>query len=224
MTNEESSIYSEKFLRNLLLGNRGNCSLIAREYLSKNPNYIEFYELVIKVSLYEVGRLWETNQIGVVTEHLATAITEGILNENFEELISSKRVKRKVIVTCAENEQHQVGAKMVADTFEMAGWDSYFVGASVPASELFRYIDQINPDLIAISLSIYFNLAKLIRLTEKIRTDYPDLTIIIGGQAFRHLPCEITSKLGNAVLFIDLFQLETYLQNLNSNTDEHGKR
>ena len=49
-----------------------------------------------------MGRLWETNRITVAVEHLATAITEGILNELFEQIISGKRYSKKVAVACTE--------------------------------------------------------------------------------------------------------------------------
>ena len=226
MKNDNSDNYSEKFLENLLLGNRQNCSSIAKQYLNNNPSFIDLYEDVFKVSLYEVGRLWETNKISVATEHLATAITEGILNELFDQLISKKRYSKKVIVACVENEQHQVGAKMVADTFEMYGWESFFLGTGIPSNELIRYIHDIKPDIIAVSLSIYFNFTNLIRLLEKLRHEFPELQILIGGQAFSHISPEIVSKLGNVIQIGDLHLLKKYIQILNSNfnTNDHGTK
>ena len=171
---------------------------------------------MIRVSLYEVGRLWEINKISVATEHLATAISEGILNELFSQIVSNKRINRKVVVACVENEMHQVGAKMVADTFEMQGWDSYFLGTGIPAAELVRYIHETNPDLIAISLSIYLHFTNFLKLLEKFSVEFPDLQIIAGGQAFRHMTPEITARVGNILLFPDLYLLENYIQFLNS--------
>ena len=154
MEKETADNFADEFLANLLLGNRINCSIIARKYLEQNHTYPELYENVIRISLYEVGRLWETNQISVAAEHLATAITEGILSELYGQIISDMPVNRKVVVACVENEQHQVGAKMVADTFTMNGWKSFFLGAGIPSSDLIQFIHQTNPDLIAISLSV----------------------------------------------------------------------
>ncbi len=216
MKEGDSSNFSEVFLENLLQGNRKNCSEIAKQYLEQNHSYPELYEDVIRVSLYEVGRLWEINKISVATEHLATAISEGILNELFNQIISNKRINRKVVVTCVENEMHQVGAKMVADTFEMQGWDSYFLGTGIPAEELTRYIHEIKPDLIAISLSIYLNFTNFLKLLKNFHDEFPDLQIIAGGQAFRHITPEITARLGNILLFPDLYLLEKYIQILNS--------
>ena len=217
MTTTISENFANGYLENLLKGNRSSCSAIAKQYILTNHSINDLYEEVFKVSLYEVGRLWETNKISVATEHLATAITEGILNELFELIISKKRYNKKVVLACVENEQHQVGIKMVADVFEMKGWESLFLGTGIPTSELIKFIREIQPDILAISLSVYYNFAGLVKMLEIIRSEFPDLQIIIGGQAFSHVTSETLLRLGNVVLFPDLYLLEKYIETINKN-------
>lgn len=207
----------QDYLQNLLKGSRANCSSIARRYLEKNPSIKDLYEEVFKAALYEVGRLWETNQITVATEHLATAITEGLLNELFEQIIPQKKLNKKVVVACVENEQHQVGIKMVADVFEMKGWESFFLGAGIPTTELVRFIRETKPDILAVSLSIYFNFANLLKMLKLFRSEFPDLQIIIGGQALSRVSDEAMLLLGNVVLLSDLYLLEKYIETINAN-------
>lgn len=209
----ESSV--SQYLQNMLRGNRTGCSAIARQYLAINPSVIGLYEEVFKTALYEVGRLWETNQITVATEHLATAITEGVLNELFEQIISGKKHNRKVVVACAEKEQHQVGIKMVADVFEMKGWESFFLGTGIPTSELVKFIREIEPDLLAISLSVYFNFANLKKMLDALKSEFPELQVILGGQAFNHLSFEMQQNLGDAIILSDLYVLEKYIDAIN---------
>jgi methanogenic corrinoid protein MtbC1 len=218
MEKSDSTDFSARYLENLLQGNRTNCSAIAREYLAMNPSFLDLYEEVFKVSLYKIGLLWETNKISVATEHMATAITEGILNEYFEQIISKTKLNRKVVVACVENEQHQVGVKMVADTFEMLGWESSFLGTGIPIAELIRYINELKPDLLAISLTVYFNFNNLIKMLNRIRTEFPELTIIVGGQAFSRVPADTLYKTGNVILLSDLYLLKKYIELLNQKT------
>lgn len=209
--------FANDYLQNLLIGNRAACSLITQQYLTQNPSFKDLYEEVFKVALYEVGRLWETNKITVATEHLATAITEGILNELFEQIISGKKYNKRVVVACVDNEQHQVGIKMVADVFEMKGWESFFLGTGIPVSELVIFIRETQPDLLAISLSVYLNFANLLRMMEILRTEFPELQIILGGQALKHLSSEDLLRFGNVILLSDLYVLEKYIDTINSN-------
>ncbi len=216
MSDIKTDSFPIEYLKNLLQGNRKICLSIANEYIAQKHTYPELYEEIIRTSLYEVGRLWETKQISIATEHLATSITESILNELFGQIIVKERINRKVVVACVQNENHQVGAKMVADTFEMLGWDSFFLGNGIPDEDLVEFIHETRPDLIAISLSIYLNFSHFQRLLERLKLEFPDLQIIAGGQAFRYITPEITARLSNILLFPDLYLLEKYILFLNS--------
>lgn len=215
-----NDFFVKQYLEFLLQGNRVKCSETVHDYLKQNPSIMELYEQVLKVSLYEIGRLWETNKISVAAEHLATAITEGILNELFEQLISKEKFNKKVVLTCVENEQHQVGIKMVADMFEMKGWDSYFLGTGIPINELKRYIEEIKPDILAISLSIYFNYHNLAKMIEQIKDTFPELMILIGGQAFTHMQNQLSIKYDNVIPISDLYFLEQFINLLNLNQNK----
>lgn len=212
--------FSEKYLNNLLRGNKRECSAIVFQFLSTNNSINDLYEKVIKVALYEVGKLWEQNKISVAAEHIATAITESILNELFEQIISDKRVNKKVVLSCIENEKHQVGIKMVADIFEKHGWESYFLGPGIPIVELKKYIKKVNPDILAFSLSIYFNYQNLKRTLELITNDFPELLIIVGGQAFNHIEKTNFEKKDKIIYLSDLYILEKYIKSMNYNYEQ----
>lgn len=213
MENSTTEHLKTAFLKNLLSGNRSACSEITREYLDINPSIEDLYEDLFRVSLYMVGTLWETNKISVATEHMATAITEGLLNELYEQIISQKRYPKSVVLACVENEKHQVGIKMVGDIFEKNGWESFFLGAGLPTGELIRFINQSNPTLLAVSLSVYFNLPNLLKMLTALRSAFPDLPIIVGGQAIQSIKA-VNLPVG-CQAFDNLYQLETYIKNLN---------
>lgn len=66
----ENSRSLNEFVQYLIEGNRPKCSAYTRDYLARKNSVMDLYEHVFKPALYEVGRLWETNQISVATEHL----------------------------------------------------------------------------------------------------------------------------------------------------------
>ncbi|HOO85574.1 MAG TPA: cobalamin-dependent protein [Prolixibacteraceae bacterium] len=215
MASTELDNVTNEFLQGLLKGDRAKCSALAHEYLAQNPSIKDLYEKVFKVALYEVGKLWENNKITVATEHMATAITEGILNELFEQIISSDRTNKKVVVACVEGEKHQVGIKMVADMFEMKGWESFFLGPGIPTGELIKFIHQTEPHVVAISLSIYFNYANLVKMVEAIRTEFPEILLLVGGQAFTRITNNELEKIPKLVMLSDLNMLEQFIDSLN---------
>ncbi len=214
MISDSANNYMQDYLHHLLSGNRTMCSSIAKDYIANHPSIKGLYENVFKEALYEVGLLWENNKISVAKEHLATAITEGILNELYGNLEVLEKQNKKVILTCVENELHQVGVKMVADIFEMNGWDSYFLGTGIPINELIKYIKEENPRILAISMSIYFNYQQLVKMLELLKLEFPELSIIIGGQAFTHKKDGDFKKIEDIKYISNLYDLDNYLKTI----------
>ncbi len=154
------ALYSAYF-ESLLAGDRKACVEIVQALLAQQIDIKTLHLDLFQPSLYEIGELWETNKISVAREHLATAITEGLLNLIYPTLFSGEISDNAIIVSCAPNEYHQIGGKMVADLFEFHGWDTHFVGANTPNDHLLSLIDEIKPTIVGLSLSIYFNMPLL---------------------------------------------------------------
>jgi methanogenic corrinoid protein MtbC1 len=89
------------------------------------------------------------------------------------------------VVAATANEHHQLGAKMVADLFELNGWRGYFLGANTPQRDLLDLIQEKHPDVVALSLTLYFNLDSLLQTAAAIGAEFPGMPILVGGQAFR---------------------------------------
>lgn len=203
----------KEFMEALILGNHSLCSKLVHSYLAEQISIEELYENIIKKALYNLGELWEFNKISVSTEHLASAIVESILNQLYFEIITKETKSKTVLAACVENEFHQIGIKMISDIFEMNGWNALFLGSNVPTSELVSFMKTKNPDLLAISVSLYFNLPGLEKMIQKMRKEFPDLPILIGGQAFRHGGKDIILKYDNVAFSPDLTHTELFIKN-----------
>ncbi len=179
------SLY-QRYLDLLLKGNRFACSHIVQELMDQDIDIKILYTDLFQKSLYTIGDLWESNQITVAKEHLVTAITEGLLNLVYPRLFDREahRKNKKVVISCAANEFHQIGGKMVADIFELNGWDGHFLGANTPVDHMLEHIQEIRPDGVGLSLTVYFNLPALKSGIEAIRSNFSNLDIFVGGQAF----------------------------------------
>ena len=201
----------EDFLYFLLRGNRLGCAKVMSEFRTINPSVIVLYEEIFKKSLYGIGEQWEYNKISVAVEHMATFITEAIMNQLFPEIMSLERKNKKIVISCVENEEHQVGGKMVADIFEKNGWDASYLGANTPIDELIRFCDLVKPDLIGLSLSVYSNLHFLLKEITAIRA-VTDIPIIIGGQALRIVGVELSKQFKEVSYFTNLEEVENYIK------------
>ena len=204
--------FYEKYLEFLLAGDRNGCSAIVSRLLDEGVPIRTLYLELLQRSLYEVGELWEKDRISVAREHLATAITELLLNLIYPRIFSDDHRDRTAVVACVANEQHQMGARMVADIIELNGWNGYFLGANTLAAELLSFIREKQPDLLALSLSLHTNLPTLLMTVADIRQEFPKLPIIVGGQAFRQGGHESVLEFPEVTILSSIAQMEELVQ------------
>lgn len=105
---------------------------------------------------------------------------------------------------------------MVADTFEMFGWDSYFLGADTPIDELVKLVEKKQPDVIALSISIYSCLPTLRKTIQALRKRFAAPEIWVGGQAFRWGGKEQLADLPKVYLLESLSALQARLSQWSS--------
>lgn len=173
----------EHYLGALLSGNKEDCTRIVQTLVSEGAELKNLYTHLFQRSLYQVGELWEHHKISVAVEHLSTAITGRMLT--LVQVFSGPGRDQSIIIACVADEYHQLGSRMVADYCELLGWRAYFLGANTPLANLMQLIEERKPDLLGLSLSIYFNLPALLNALEVVTGKYPKLPILVGGQAFR---------------------------------------
>lgn len=201
----------QTYLKALLEGDKRECLGIVKTLLDNKIAIRDLYVELFQKSMYKVGDLWELNQISVAREHLVTATTENLLSATYPYLFTGEQTAKKAIISCTANEYHQLGGKMVADIFELHGWDAHFLGANTPSAELVSLIDDIKPDLVGLSLAVYFNLPSLKSALDAVRGDFPNLDILVGGHAFAHGGTDLLKKYTGTNYLESLSQLEENL-------------
>jgi methanogenic corrinoid protein MtbC1 len=201
-----------RYLDGLLANDRQQCRLSFEQWLESDPGLRSLYEDLVRRSLYEVGDRWERGRISVATEHLATAITESLLNLAYPRLFAQPRIGKSAVVACVANEYHQIGGKMVADLFELNGWRGYFLGANTPVRDVKELIAEKRPDAVALSVAVAFNLDTLVTVAAEIRAAFPELPILVGGQAFRWGGRERVERLSGVRFLASLGELEAWIK------------
>lgn len=203
---EKTNTVSTRFFAELLAGNRPACRDYVSTLLERGVSPENIYTVHFQGSLYRVGELWEQNRISVAKEHFSTAIIESLMSIVYPHILRTRKnsVGKTAIVSCTVNEWHQIGARMVADIMEGHGWDVYFLGANTPTDDLLALIQEKKPDALGLSISIYFNMGNLVRTVEKIKYDYPNLDVFVGGQAFRWCGSKPVKGLEKAEIMMSL--------------------
>lgn len=178
------SLYRNYQDRLITTSGRADCKVIVKKLLTDGILIKDLYVNLFQRSLYEVGVLWETNKISVATEHFCTAITESMISLSYPYMFAGKYQGKKAIITCTPGEHHHIAGRMVADYFELNGWDGLYLGDNIPEDAIILFITENYPDLLAVSMSVSYSLNTLDTLIVKVRQHFPDLPIVLGGQGF----------------------------------------
>ncbi|MFP4000094.1 MAG: B12-binding domain-containing protein [Desulfobacterales bacterium] len=187
-----------EFVNKLLSGDRRACRDIAAGSVSSSAGLADFYLNVIQPAMYAVGRKWETGEISVASEHLASAIVNRIMSVQYLEFMEEPdELKGKVAITAGANEFHEIGSTMVANVLEANGWEVAYLGANTPASDFLEFISGRDFDIVAISVTMVFNLEYIKDVIDRIRSwsGQKQPWIMVGGLVFIDSP-ELADKLG----------------------------
>jgi methanogenic corrinoid protein MtbC1 len=184
MTAEEAR---DRYLAAIRAGSRREALGVVDVALAGGMDARTLYLQVFQPAMHEIGRLWQENRITVADEHLATAITQLAMSRLYEELFGDRMDAGPLLVAaCAEDERHELGLRMICDLLELDGWDTVFLGASVPVEDLVRMVKERRPEVVALSASITPHLARVREAVRAIREAMPEdgPVIAIGGRAF----------------------------------------
>ena len=178
------------FLQTALTGRRKEALQIVLEALRAGQAITDIYVEIIQASLYEVGRLWETNRISVAEEHMVTVIIQCVIAQVYAEITPAATSRGNIVITGIQGELHQVGANLVADVLEADGWSVCFLGTNMPPTDILQAIETNRADILGISATMLFSLPHVKELIASVRSRYGAHSprIVLGGGAFRQLP------------------------------------
>ncbi|GHO44636.1 MerR family transcriptional regulator [Ktedonospora formicarum] len=143
---------------------------------------------LITPTLWEIGELWAAQEITVTIEHFASNFFRGLLTNLFHAAPRPGNVPL-ILVSCAPGEPHEIPALMLALTLRLHNMRVAYLGQSIESEGLLQAIQQLQPGIVCVSLTIAAhmgNLTSLARQIQKLTTSRPHF--IFGGQAFLNYP------------------------------------
>lgn len=206
--NSELGELARNYMNALLAADRQKASTLVEEYVQNGGHVRDVYISVFQPVQYEIGRLWQLNRVSVAQEHYCTASTQLIMARLYPYVFRRDAVGRTMVGCCAPGELHELGMRMVTDFFEMAGWDTYYLGANIPAGEVARAVKERKADMLGVSATMFYNRDKVERIVSEVRRhvgrEHAPI-ILVGGALFLHRP-ELCSEVGADLTAVDAAQ------------------
>ena len=183
---EELGTDAAGYLQLLLNGDRREASRMILDLVAQGTDVRDIYLGVFQPAQYEIGRLWEKNQLTVAQEHFVTAATQLIMSQLYPHIFASDRIGRTMVATGVTEDLHEIGVRMVCDFFEMEGWDTYYLGANTPADSVVSAALEHNADLVAVSVTLGVHLDRVREVVSAVRnaSGLETVKIMVGGLPF----------------------------------------
>jgi len=184
-----SALYQPEFFRALRAGDESLATSIVQQARADGMAIDTIYYEIFAPSMIGIGHLWESNQLSVAEEHLATAITERLIVMLSLTLDQAQRQPtRRVVLGCIIGEHHVLGLRMLADMFRQAGWQVLYLGADIPPADWVALAVRYQADVVAISMGHERHTTTAAALTAELHRALPAVTVLVGGAAFDHDP------------------------------------
>lgn len=174
------------YLKLLLTADRHEARARVMAEIEAGLSVKELYLDVFQPVQREIGRLWQENRIGVSHEHYCTAVTQSIMAELYPRVFTESRKSKRMVAMGAGDDAHELGIRMVADFFEMAGWDTHYLGANLPLNSALTAIEERRPHVVALSATLSSNVTSLAEVITAIR-GRPAIVhthVMVGGLSF----------------------------------------
>jgi methanogenic corrinoid protein MtbC1 len=194
--NFEKSMELNESLQDILFEKLKNYELdelinIYNDYTKSVYSLLDFYEKLLIPVLYKIGDQWANGEIDVATEHVcsnaAITLIDLINQKNINKKISKSSlstINRPIVLCTPEGELHSIGCKIIESLLLEKGYEVYNITSPLPTNSIESYLDNIDPSIIIISVTLKENINSVIRFVQEIRQSF-NIPIIVGGNAIK---------------------------------------
>jgi methanogenic corrinoid protein MtbC1 len=176
-----------EYLEAVLAGDRSRAESTVIAMLGKGASVPEIYEGILVPAQARLGWMWRRGEITVADEHFGSATTQAIMGQFRPHFQRAKPNGRTMVATSTPGDLHEIGLRMVADLFEIDGWNVIYLGANTPIADTVELLERRGPDLLALSVSTALTLRDAGELIDAVRGNaaIARTRVLIGGPQFK---------------------------------------
>ena len=122
-------------------------------------------------------------KISIATEHVASNVAQTLVKIIMDQ-VSGTGNKKKLLICVPVGEEHHLGCDVLETYLSIKGFKVYNMGTSMPTESILTFIDNNNPDVVLVSITIDDNISAGQRLVRKIKDEHT-IPVLIGGYALQ---------------------------------------
>ncbi|MBN2272079.1 MAG: B12-binding domain-containing protein [Sedimentisphaerales bacterium] len=184
-TMRKASIETSKpaLLKKLICGDvRGAHEIIsgiASELVSPDRLIVE----VMLPAMAEIGQRWESNDLEIFQEHLATEAIRSLLaglTAMMEE--PPQKTNAVALISCVPGDQHELIPLALASYLTIRGWSVKNLGVGLPADQIARAVAAFESKVLFLTFTILSRLEDALDVIAKVHGESEHCRIILGGR------------------------------------------
>jgi methanogenic corrinoid protein MtbC1 len=176
-----------EYLEAILAGDRTRAESTVIAMFGRGATVPEVYEGILAPAQARLGRMWHRGEITVADEHFGSATTQAIISQLRPHFQRAKPTGRTMVATSTPGDMHEIGLRMVADLFEIDGWNVAYLGANTPIADVMELLERRGADLLALSVSTALTIRDAGDLIDAVRenTAIAQTKVLVGGPPFK---------------------------------------
>lgn len=203
-SDKQSDRFRERYFDAVITGEQVLARTVVDEALEQGFTVPSIYLDILTPTQVRIGEMWFEGDLNIAQEHLATSITLAIMEKLRGGDGNTDKLGVRAIVTSVEGDQHQVGARMMADFLLADGWDVDFLSSPTPAEDLIEFVQARGGDIVALSSTLSESLSKVKYIADNLHKMDSSLKVLLGGRSL-HLTGYEARSLGCDAIAEDAF-------------------
>lgn len=184
LAGEEVSAVRERWIEACLNFNERAAEQILAQAFALFPTEVVCLE-VLQRGVREIGEGWYAGKISVQQEHFSSALVIRKLESLLNATPSPLRSGRILLAGVAE-EEHVIGQLIFQLLLRRKGWETIYLGASVPLQRMEGSLDIVHPHLIVLTAQQLYTAASLQKMAESLV--HKGIPVAYAGRIFARTP------------------------------------
>lgn len=175
-----------RYMQPLLAGRRAECfelvsTALGRDYVAEDIAYD-----VLWPAMSQLDRLFRDDRVNIAVNNMAWRINRTVADQLQAHLPQNGSNGKRAVITCSEEPAEEIGAQLLADLLQSAGWEVYLLGSGVPHDEMLKIVGELRPEVLMVYGSQPNEVPEVRRMIELIRDIgvCPTMNIVASGGVF----------------------------------------
>lgn len=181
-----SSAEVQRFIAVLLAHDEQASTAYAKELTERGLSAEDLYEGLFAQAARTMGEMWSSDDCSFYDVTVGTGRIHRLIREFSHQFLADNHypgATGRVLLSCANDEQHSLGIAVLAEFFVRDGWDVQ-IGPGLGSEGLLDKVRESDYNLLGFSVSVSSRISKLqqdIRRARQVSRNR-DIRVMVGGQ------------------------------------------